>query len=110
MSRDPQINIRLPQDLKDDVQSMASDNMRSVNAEIVAVLLDAVRKHKLVKQGQPVDEEEYNHEQYNHEQSQKLINLMKQNEALRIEFIGQMHELNARFNNLVLSIDKKKAP
>ncbi|MDC9591325.1 Arc family DNA-binding protein [Xenorhabdus sp. XENO-10] len=46
MSREPQINIRLPQDLKEAVQNMASDNKRSVNAEIVAVLLDAVRKHK----------------------------------------------------------------
>ncbi|BCZ39845.1 Arc family DNA-binding protein [Serratia marcescens] len=47
MSRDPQINVRLPQDLKEAVQNMAADNKRSVNAEIVAVLLDAVRKHNL---------------------------------------------------------------
>lgn len=47
MSRDPQINVRLPQDLKDAVQSMASDNKRSVNAEIVAVLLEAVKRHQL---------------------------------------------------------------
>ncbi|MCC8364909.1 Arc family DNA-binding protein [Xenorhabdus sp. PB61.4] len=46
MSRDPQINIRLPQDLKEAVHDMASYNKRSVNAEIVAVLLDAVRKHR----------------------------------------------------------------
>ncbi|NDL10217.1 hypothetical protein CKY10_01375 [Photorhabdus sp. HUG-39] len=49
---EPQINIRLPQDLKDAVQSMASDNKRSVNAEIVAILLDAVRKHELNNQSQ----------------------------------------------------------
>ncbi|MGV8004331.1 Arc family DNA-binding protein [Photorhabdus temperata subsp. temperata] len=48
MRRDPQINIRLPQDLKDAVQNMASGNRRSVNAEIVAILLDAVRNHKLI--------------------------------------------------------------
>ncbi|RKS59554.1 MULTISPECIES: Arc family DNA-binding protein [Photorhabdus] len=52
MSRDPQINIRLPQDLKEAVQNMALDNKRSVNAEIVAILLDAVRKHALSNQGQ----------------------------------------------------------
>ncbi|WP_448512391.1 Arc family DNA-binding protein [Photorhabdus laumondii] len=52
MRREPQINIRLPQDLKDAVQSMASDNKRSVNAEIVAILLDAVRKHELNNQSQ----------------------------------------------------------
>uniref|UniRef100_UPI0036D80F03 Arc family DNA-binding protein n=1 Tax=Photorhabdus sp. RM322S TaxID=3342825 RepID=UPI0036D80F03 len=49
---EPQINIRLPQDLKEAVQNMASDNKRSVNAEIVAVLLDAVRNHKLSDFGQ----------------------------------------------------------
>ncbi|MDC9591138.1 Arc family DNA-binding protein [Xenorhabdus sp. XENO-10] len=52
MSREPQINIRLPQDLKEAVQNMASDNKRSVNAEIVAVLLDAVRRHKSREQSQ----------------------------------------------------------
>lgn len=46
MSRDPQINVRLPQDLKDAVHEMAADNKRSVNAEIVAILLNAVRRHK----------------------------------------------------------------
>lgn len=45
MSRDPQINVRLPTDLKDSVQKMAEDNKRSVNAEIVAVLLEAVKLH-----------------------------------------------------------------
>lgn len=51
MSRDPQINVRLPADLKEAVQKMAEDNKRSVNAEIVAVLLDAVKRHAL---GEPV--------------------------------------------------------
>lgn len=43
---EPQINIRLPQDLKESVQEMASINKRSVNAEIVSVLLEAVRHHQ----------------------------------------------------------------
>jgi len=46
-ARDPQINVRLPQDLKDAVHNMAADNKRSVNSEIVAVLLEAVRRHSL---------------------------------------------------------------
>ncbi|OTA15417.1 Rha family transcriptional regulator [Xenorhabdus beddingii] len=56
MSRDPQINIRLPQDLKELVQEMASDNKRSVNAEIIAALLNAVRNHKIITQGQSSSE------------------------------------------------------
>ncbi|MDR5610500.1 MULTISPECIES: Arc family DNA-binding protein [unclassified Arsenophonus] len=49
MNRNPQINIRLPIDLKDAVQKMAEDNKRSVNAEIVSVLINAVKKHHLEK-------------------------------------------------------------
>jgi hypothetical protein len=45
MSRDPQINVRLPADLKEAVQKMAEDNKRSVNAEIVSVLLESVKMH-----------------------------------------------------------------
>ena len=38
MSRDPQINIRIPQELKDAVQALAEANKRSVNAELVAAI------------------------------------------------------------------------
>ncbi|MFS1538221.1 MAG: Arc family DNA-binding protein [Candidatus Phlomobacter fragariae] len=45
MNRNPQINIRLPIDLKDLVQKMAEDNKRSVNTEIISVLINAVKHH-----------------------------------------------------------------
>lgn len=38
---DPQFKLRLPSDLKDRIQSAASKNNRSMNAEIVATLEDA---------------------------------------------------------------------
>lgn len=38
MSRDPQINIRIPQELKEAVQVLADTNKRSVNAELVAAI------------------------------------------------------------------------
>ncbi|HIE4607732.1 Arc family DNA-binding protein [Klebsiella aerogenes] len=38
MSRDPQINIRISQELKDAVQALAEANKRSVNAELVAAI------------------------------------------------------------------------
>ncbi|EDQ2394164.1 Arc family DNA-binding protein [Salmonella enterica subsp. enterica] len=40
--RDPQINIRLPQELKDRLTALAGNNKRSVNAEAVAAIEMAV--------------------------------------------------------------------
>ncbi len=40
--RDPQINIRLPQELKDRLTVLAGNNKRSVNAEAVAAIEMAV--------------------------------------------------------------------
>ncbi|PHM39263.1 Rha family transcriptional regulator [Xenorhabdus mauleonii] len=114
MSRDPQINIRLPQDLKDDVQNMASDNKRSVNAEIVAVLLDAVRKHESVKNGQTID-----NETLNPEKSQNIISMLEINEELKNEQIRLMttqRELLSLNEKLIrqlaelIRISPKKAP
>lgn len=40
---EPQINIRLPQELKDKIIERAASNKRSVNAEVVAALEMVVR-------------------------------------------------------------------
>lgn len=36
--RDPQINVRLPQELKDKLHALAEGNKRSVNAEVIAAV------------------------------------------------------------------------
>lgn len=60
MSRqDPQINFRLPQDLKDQLHEMAARNKRSVNAEMVAAIELAIKLSDLassVKESQQVYE------------------------------------------------------
>ncbi|WNO60891.1 Arc family DNA-binding protein [Rheinheimera sp. MMS21-TC3] len=47
--RDPQINIRLPEELKEQLHSMAAENKRSVNSEAVAAIEHAVHLHNLTK-------------------------------------------------------------
>ncbi|CNJ18888.1 putative phage regulatory protein [Yersinia aldovae] len=45
MARDePKVNVRLPQELKDRLHSLAAQNKRSVNAEIVAAIEYACRR------------------------------------------------------------------
>lgn len=46
MSReDPQINIRVSNELKEKIRLRAKNNRRSMNAEIVQILLDAVSEN-----------------------------------------------------------------
>lgn len=40
--KDPQFNVRMPQDLKDMIEASAKDNQRSINAEIVHHLRNAM--------------------------------------------------------------------
>nr|WP_140414509.1 Arc family DNA-binding protein [Yersinia intermedia] len=43
MARDePKVNIRLPQELKDQLHELAAKNKRSVNAEVVAAIESAI--------------------------------------------------------------------
>ncbi|MEJ6520342.1 Arc family DNA-binding protein [Shewanella bicestrii] len=57
MSRkDPQLNIRLPQSLKDKVTAIANENKRSVNAEVVKMLESCVAQHYFF-----LDSEGYGH-------------------------------------------------
>ncbi|MGH1475294.1 Arc family DNA-binding protein [Yersinia proxima] len=48
MARDePKVNIRLPQELKDKLHELAAKNKRSVNAEVVAAIEEALIKDKI---------------------------------------------------------------
>ncbi len=40
--KDPQFNVRMPQDLKEMIEASAKDNQRSINAEIVHHLRNAM--------------------------------------------------------------------
>ncbi|HEM8199894.1 TPA: Arc family DNA-binding protein [Providencia stuartii] len=46
--RDPQLNIRLPSELKDRLQAIAKRNNRSVNAEAVSAIESAVSRAEQV--------------------------------------------------------------
>lgn len=50
--RDPQINIRLPADLKEQLHALAAENKRSVNAEVVAAIEQAIESHHKLKRKQ----------------------------------------------------------
>ncbi|MCA6954647.1 Arc family DNA-binding protein [Pectobacterium polaris] len=48
MARDePKVNIRLPQEMKDKLHALAEKNKRSVNAEVVAAIEEALIKDKM---------------------------------------------------------------
>ncbi|WP_151959328.1 Arc family DNA-binding protein [Acinetobacter bereziniae] len=50
MSRaDPQINIRVPIELKKEIEHAAINNSRSINAEVVVRLQDSFKANKLDK-------------------------------------------------------------
>lgn len=50
MSReDPKVNIRLPADLKIKLHALAAENKRSVNAEVVAAIEQAIDSHNRFK-------------------------------------------------------------
>lgn len=53
MSReDPKVNIRLPADLKEQLHALAAENKRSVNAEVVAAIEQAIELHQKLKRKQ----------------------------------------------------------
>ncbi|AWK14172.1 Arc family DNA-binding protein [Candidatus Fukatsuia symbiotica] len=49
---EPQINIRLPQNLKDQVHELAALNKRSVNAEVIAAI-ELVIERNILKNRNP---------------------------------------------------------
>lgn len=51
-TRDPQVNIRLPADLKEQLHALAAENKRSVNAEVVAAIEQAIELHQKLKRKQ----------------------------------------------------------
>lgn len=57
MSRaDPQINIRVPVELKKEIEHAAIENSRSLNAEVVHRLQDSLNKAKIDKSDLTTDE------------------------------------------------------
>lgn len=47
MSRDPQINIRLPPELKEDFKELCEHRNTSINSELVRIIKKEVDDHKL---------------------------------------------------------------
>ncbi|EAB8787699.1 Arc family DNA-binding protein [Salmonella enterica subsp. enterica serovar Haifa] len=47
--RNPQFNVRIPPELKAEVEALAEKNKRSINAEVVAALEKAVAESKQEK-------------------------------------------------------------
>ncbi|EKN6261112.1 TPA: Arc family DNA-binding protein [Yersinia enterocolitica] len=46
---DPQFNVRMPADLKEKLTTLAEENGRSINAEIVKAIEDAIDRQKAEK-------------------------------------------------------------
>lgn len=82
--QDPQINFRLPQELKDQLHDLAAKNKRSVNAEMVAAIELAIKLNGLaayVKENQPLDKPT-GHGQYIKSLSPQQIEDLLENVAL----------------------------
>lgn len=50
--REPQINLRLPQELKDKVHDIATENHRSVNSELVRMVESCVAEYEFFKESE----------------------------------------------------------
>ncbi|EAA5227683.1 Arc family DNA-binding protein [Salmonella enterica] len=50
--REPQINLRLPQELKDKVHEIAAENHRSVNSELVRMIESCVDEYYFFKESE----------------------------------------------------------
>lgn len=82
--RDPQINFRLPQELKDQLHDLAIKNKRSVNAEMLAAIELAIKLSDLasyVKENQPA-EKPTGHGQYIKSLTPQQIEDLLENVAL----------------------------
>lgn len=84
MARDePKINIRLPQELKEELHSLAARNKRSVNAEAVAAIEKAIRTAHEIEEARMQQQEIADRlitaeVQYDREEADKYYQLLKQ--------------------------------
>ncbi|MEL7631186.1 Arc family DNA-binding protein [Pectobacterium aroidearum] len=84
MARDePKINIRLPQELKEELHSLAARNKRSVNAEAVAAIEKAIRTAQNIDEARMQQQEIADRlitaeVQYDREEADKYYKLLKQ--------------------------------
>ncbi|SMG61747.1 Arc family DNA-binding protein [Cedecea sp. NFIX57] len=79
--REPQINLRLPQELKDKVHEIAAENHRSVNSELVRMIEACVAEYYFFKESEGQGhysfeelEEEIGEEEISEEDYERRIN------------------------------------
>ncbi|WP_445425173.1 Arc family DNA-binding protein [Alishewanella sp. HL-SH06] len=77
--RDPQINIRLPAELKDKIHRLASENKRSVNAEVVAAIEHAVELHSRSEHVKPIKLKNATGQLTHEELINKIVELLNAN-------------------------------
>ncbi len=105
---DPQVNIRMPADLKDKITERADLNGRSMNAEILQMLQDALHLTKVI----PMQDEVIDGQLDLLSQQEKLIQtqsqLLKDQKNEFNKLVASINDLQAALKNKVTDIKSKK--